>query len=89
MDAMEISRQLNIIKKHIDDAEANHQRLEGQIQAMEETLKRDFNINSWEEATEEVKRLEEEAQRLEANIQARVTRLSNAVGEYVDELTAK
>lgn len=89
MDAMEISRQLNIIKNHIDDAEANHQRLEGQIQAMEETLKRDFNINSWEEAAEEVKRLEEEAQRLEANIQARVTRLSNAVGEYVDELTAK
>lgn len=89
MDAMEISRQLNIIKKHIDDSEATHQRLEGQIQAMEETLKRDFNINSWEEAAEEVKRLEEEAQRLETNIQARVTRLSNAVGEYVDELTTK
>lgn len=89
MDAMAISHQLNNIKKHIEDAEANHQRLEGQIQAMEETLKRDFNINSWEEAAEEVKRLEEEAHRLEANIQARVTRLSNAVGEYADELTSK
>ena len=89
MDAIEISRKLGIIKKHIDDSEATHQRLEGQIQAMEETLKRDFNINSWEEAEAEVKRLEEEEQRLSANIRARVLRLSNAVGEYVDELTAK
>ena len=88
MNDMDISYKLNTIKKDIDAAEATHQRLEGQIQAMEETLKRDFNINSWEEAEAEVKRLEEEEQRLSANIRARVLRLSNAVRDYVDESTA-
>ena len=89
MDYIEISRKLNTIKQVIDDAEANYQRMEGQIQEMEEVLKRDFHINSWEDAAKEVARLEEERQKLEVSIQARVNRLYNAVGEYVGELTSK
>ena len=89
MDYIEISRKLNNIKQVIDDAEANYQRMEGQIQEMEEVLKRDFNISSWDDAAKEVIRLEEERKKLEASIQARVNRLYNAVGEYVGELTAK
>lgn len=89
MDYIETSRKLNSIKQVIDDAEANYQRMEGQIQEMEEVLKRDFNINSWDDAAKEVIRLEEERQKLEASIQSRVNRLYNAVNEYVGELTAK
>ena len=89
MDTIEITRKLNSIKQSIEDAEANYQRLSGQIQAMEDTLKRDFHIESWDDAAKEVTRLEGELQKLEASIQTRVTRLANAVNEYADELTAR
>ena len=89
MDTIEITRKLNSIKQVIEDAEANYQRLSGQIQAMEDTLKRDFHIESWDDAAKEVTRLEGELQKLEASIQTRVTRLANAVNEYADELTAR
>lgn len=71
----QIIRDLKKLKEEIDTAKEDKAKAEGRLQNLMERLKTEFKLDSVEEAKEEMKRLNNEAEKLEEEVEEKYTKL--------------